>query len=116
MYLDVIANKKFAFGYMGFDYESMRLALLKKGTERKFLLAAPANFFINLILRSNSDGTPRPLFVERMQNKGTFNYWAKILNAGMQHNLRIPGKGKKARQYERKEKAADRKAAAKIRN
>jgi hypothetical protein len=116
MYLDVIANHQFAFGYMGFDYERMRVALLKKGTERKFLLAAPANFFTNLILRSHSDGTPRPLYVQRMQDKGTFNYWAKILNAGMQHNLRVPGKGKKARRYERKEKAADRKAAAKIKN
>ncbi len=116
MFLDVRADNEFAFGYMGFDYERMRVALLKNGTDRKFFFAAPANFFINLILRSNSDGRPRPLYAPRMQDKGIFNYWAKILNAGMQHNVGVPGRGKKARKMERKQKAADRKSAAKIRN
>lgn len=97
------ANDEFAYGWVGFDYYRMRMGILKEGYNRNYFFAAPTNFFTNLLIRNNNNGKPIPFYAERLQDRAIFNYWAKMMTAGMKGSFGVPGHNRKARNaYKRK--------------
>lgn len=106
MWLQVQGNNDYAFGYSSFAYRRMRAALLRDGYRHSYFLSGPINGVANLLLRSNNNGQVRPVYVDRVQSKGMFNYWAKIISGSVQHQMAVPGKGKKARRHQKANRAA----------
>lgn len=103
MWLDAWANDRFAYGWMGFDYNRLSIGLLKDGKDRDYFMSGPTNMMANLILKNNNMGKATPFYVERLRNKATFNYWGKMLSTAMMGNLGMPGKKKAAKKAIRKE-------------
>jgi hypothetical protein len=103
MWLSAVGDKYRAYGWMGFNYEKMRMGILKDGLYEKYFLSGLINAGSNLLLLNNNKGNPTPFYTERLTNKATFNYWGKIMSAGLQGSIGVPGKKKSARKAMRKE-------------
>jgi hypothetical protein len=103
MWLHATGNKDRAYGWMGFEYNKMNMGILKKGAESNYFMSGLVNTAVNVVLVNNNDGDETPFYVERAENKAVFNFWGKILSAGLRGNLGMPGKKKQARKAMRKE-------------
>jgi hypothetical protein len=103
LWLEGWANNNYAYGWMGFYYNRLKLGILKNGKDREYFMAGPTNLMVNLILKNNNHGKPTPFYVDRLQDKATFNYWGKMMSTAMMGNLGMPGKKKAARKAMRKE-------------
>jgi hypothetical protein len=66
-------------------------------------MSGPTNMIANLIMVNNNKGYATPFYVNRLQNKATFNYWGRMLREGMMGNMGMPGKKKNARKAMRKD-------------
>jgi hypothetical protein len=97
LWLSGWGNDNFAYGWMGFDYHKMRMGILKEGYNRNYFFAAPTNFFTNLLIINNNNGKPIPFYAERLQDRAIFNYWAKMMTAGVMGSFGVPGYNRKAR-------------------
>jgi hypothetical protein len=103
MWLHATGNKDRAYGWMGFTYNKMNMGILKKGAESNYFMSGLVNTAVNVVLVNNNDGDETPFYVDRAENKAVFNFWGKILSAGLRGNLGMPGKKKQARKAMRKE-------------
>jgi hypothetical protein len=103
MWLHATGNKDRAYGWMGFTYHKMNMGILKKGSESNYFMSGLVNTAVNVVLVNNNDGHETPFYVERAENKAVFNFWGKILSAGLRGNLGMPGKKKAAKKAMRKE-------------
>jgi hypothetical protein len=101
--LEAWGNSEFAYGWMGHEYRRLKIGLLRDGYKRSYFMSGPTNLLANLVMVNNNKGNLSPFFVDRMQNKATFNYWGRILREGMMGNMGMPGKKKNARKAMRKE-------------
>jgi hypothetical protein len=107
MWLNATGDKYRAYGWMGFKYKKLKVNILKGGQYGGYFMSGLVDAGTNLVIDNNNKGGATPLYTERSVNKSTFNYWGKILTAGMKANLGVPGNKKAARKAMRRENIPD---------
>ncbi len=114
---DADAGPEYATGTMLFNYDNLKLSILKNeakaGNEELGLLSSLANVVIrsfNPGKKSNKSADPAEIFFERDKNKSIFNYLAKTLISGIKATI-IPGFSLTKDKYDRQQKRQEKKDA-----
>jgi hypothetical protein len=95
MWLEAHANTILAFGQMQIEYQKLHVEKLDLREKKEGFIS----WLANIIVRTDNekDGT---IYVERLQNKSIFNYWARIALSGLLTNIRVASNKKNKKKYE----------------
>jgi hypothetical protein len=96
LWMQAHANDLLAFGQMQIKYHQLKVEKLDEQEKKKGFIS----WLANIIVRTGNNKATGTIYVERLQNKSTFNYWGKIALSGLLTNIRVSSNKKNQKKYE----------------
>ena len=98
--LRVVGREELAFGEIKMSYHDLKVLVVKKGGSKKPLLSGIKNFFVNSLIRNESNEKGSRIFIRRQRDRSAINYLVKITFNGITNTIT----GKKSKKAYRKNK------------
>jgi len=103
--LRVVGREELAFGEIKMSYHNLKVLVVKKGGSKKPLLSGIKNFFVNQLIKDESNEKGSRIFIRRQRDRSAINYLVKITLNGITNTI-TGKKSKKAYRQNKKEIAA----------
>jgi len=100
LHLRVVGREELAFGEIKMSYHDLKVLVVKKGGDKKPLLSGIKNFFVNSLIKNESNEKGSRIFIRRQRDRSPINYLVKITLNGITNTIT----GKKSKKAFRKNK------------
>ena len=102
MRMNALGREYVALGYMQLLYHDAKVRFLEKGNPvKKTFKTRIVTFFANTIIRKKNEDRVGKIYAERVLYRGIFNYWLRIVMAGVSTNTGVKSNAHQAKKYQK---------------